>query len=97
MLAELRKYRVGMILAHQYLTQLDPAIRDAVLGNAGTLICFRVGAADADVLAKELSPEFEVDDPIRPPNFEVYLRLMADGAPTEPFSAETLPPERGQR
>ena len=58
MMAELRKYRVGMVLANQHLSQLDPAIRDAVFGNAGTIVSFRVGAADGAFLAREFAPTF---------------------------------------
>ncbi len=91
MAAELRKYRVGMILAHQYLQQLHPDVRHAVLGNAGTLISFRLGAEDAAYLAREFEPVFTADDFIRLPNYRVYLRLMIDGEPSNPFSAITLP------
>jgi hypothetical protein len=91
MAAELRKYRVGMVLAHQYLQQLHPDVRHAVLGNAGTLISFRLGAEDAAYLAREFEPEFAADDFIRLPNYRIYLRLMIDGEPSKPFSAATLP------
>jgi Type IV secretion-system coupling protein DNA-binding domain len=91
MTAELRKYGIGLILAHQYLHQLQPEIRHAVLGNAGTLVSFRVGAEDAAYLAKELEPVFAADDFLRLPNYRVYLRLMIDGEPSRPFSATTLP------
>ncbi len=87
MLAELRKYGVGMVLAHQYLSQLDPAIGDAVLGNAGTLICFRVGAADASVLAREFQPIFSPADLLTLPNHAADLKLLIDGQPSRPFSA----------
>jgi len=90
MLSELRKYRLNLILAHQYLSQLEPEVRDAVFGNAGTFIAFRVGALDAPTVARELSPIFEADDLLSLPNFSVYLRLMIDGEPSKPFSAETL-------
>lgn len=90
MLAELRKYRVSLILANQYLAQLDPAVRDAVLGNVGTLVCFRVSADDAGHLARELEPVFDHVDLIGLPNHNVYLRLMIDGQVSRPFSAETL-------
>lgn len=90
MLSELRKYRVSLTLANQYLSQLDQDIRDAVLGNAGTLISFRVGALDAPLIARHLSPRFESDDLIGLPNYHIYLRLMIHGQPSEPFSAETV-------
>ena len=92
MLSELRKYRVGMVLANQHLSQLDPDIRDAVMGNVGTLVCFRVGAADAAYLAKELDPVFSATDLISLPQFAVYLKLMIDGEPSRPFSASTISP-----
>ncbi len=90
MLSELRKYRVGMVLAHQYLSQLDPKIRDAILGNAGTIVSFRLGLSDAEILEKEFYPAFCAGDLIRLPNHEIYLKLMIDGEPSEPFSAGTL-------
>jgi len=92
MLSELRKYHVGMVLANQYLSQLDPRVRDAILGNAGTLICFRVGAQDAGFLAREFDPLLDPSDLISLPNFNIYLKLMIDGRPSRPFSAESLPP-----
>lgn len=90
MLSELRKYKVGMVLAHQYVGQLDHELRDAVLGNVGTLIAFRVGAQDAPLIARELAPKFEPEDLISLPNYHIYLRLLINGEPSRPFSAETL-------
>ncbi len=90
MLPELRKYGVGMTLANQHLHQLDPAIRSAVLGNAGTLVSFRVGAEDAPYLAREFQPTFEVEDLLNLPNHHIYLKLMIDGAPGRAFSATSL-------
>ncbi|HSL83127.1 MAG TPA: type IV secretory system conjugative DNA transfer family protein [Thermoanaerobaculia bacterium] len=90
MLSELRKYRVGMVLANQYLGQLDHRLRDAVLGNVGTLISFRIGAQDAPLIARELAPKFESEDLISLPNHHIYLRLLIDGEPSKPFSAETM-------
>jgi DNA helicase HerA-like ATPase len=90
MMSELRKYGVGLTLAHQYLHQLDPDIRHAVLGNTGTLISFRVGPEDSAILAKELQPKFKVLDLISLPNHSVYLKLMIDGTPSKPFSAEAI-------
>ena len=91
MLSELRKYHVGLILAHQYFSQLETEIRDAVLGNAGTLISFRVGSLDAPLLAREFSPVFASDDLLSLPNFHIYLKLMINGQVSKPFSAITIP------
>jgi hypothetical protein len=93
MIAELRKYGIGLVLANQYLHQLDDDIRHAVLGNAGTLITFRVGPEDASFLAREFEGTFEGSDLQTLPNHQIYLRLMIDGAPSKPFSAVTLTPE----
>lgn len=93
MLSELRKFGVGMLLAHQYLHQLDPAIRHAVIGNAGTLIAFRLGAYDAGLIAREFEPVFARRDLLNLPNRDIYLKLMIDGMPSRPFSATTLSPE----
>lgn len=92
MASELRKYHIGMILANQYLHQLEPDIQYAVLGNVGTLISFRLGAKDAPYIAKEFSPKFEDTDIINLPNYRIYLKLMIDGEPSKPFSAETWIP-----
>jgi len=93
MISELRKYRVGLTLAHQHLHQLEPDVRHAVLGNVGTLISFRLGAEDARVISRELAPEFEPEDLLNLPNHAIYLKLMVDGAPSRPFSAVTLGPD----
>lgn len=90
MASELRKYQLGLILANQYLYQLDPEIRYAVLGNAGSLISFRVGATDAPFLEKEFDPTFSQYDLTRLPNYTVYAKIMVHGEPTQPFSAVTL-------
>lgn len=90
MMAELRKYRVCLVLAHQYLGQLDSEVRGAVLGNAGTLICFRVSAEDAERVAREMEPVFDRVDLIGLPNHHIYLKLLIDGQVSRPFSATTL-------
>src|SRR5258708_39354624 len=92
MLSELRKYRVGFTVAHQYLNQLEPDVRHAVLGNAGSIISFRVGVEDAPYLVREFQPKFEELDLLRLPNYRIYLKLMIDGTPSKPFSATTLAP-----
>jgi DNA helicase HerA-like ATPase len=92
MLSELRKYRVGFTIAHQYLAQLEPDVRHAVLGNAGTIIAFRVGGEDAPYFAREFQTRFETSDLMQLENHHIYLKLMIDGMPSKPFSAITLPP-----
>lgn len=95
-LSEARKYRLSLTLAHQYIGQLVPGgsttIRDAVFGNVGTLITFRVGAEDAEFLETEFDPIFTPQDLVNLPNFHIYLKLMIDGVTSQPFSATTLPP-----
>lgn len=93
MLSELRKYGVGIVLAHQYIFQLKPEIREAVFGNCGTLICFRVGGSDAPYLVREFEPEFSTMDLMRLPNYRAYIKMMIDGAPSRPFCMQTLPVE----
>jgi hypothetical protein len=82
----------SLSLSGQYLSQIAPEVRDAILGNAGSLVCFRVGLADAEILAKEFYPEFTAEDLVRLPNYNVYLKLMVGSVVSPPFSAETLPP-----
>jgi len=92
MASELRKYQLGLVLTHQYLCQLEPEIRDAVLGNAGSLLSFRVGTQDVAVLEKEFHPEFSRYDLLNLPNYDLYLKLMISGTPSRPFSATTIAP-----
>lgn len=89
MASELRKYGISLVLAHQHLAQLESDVRHAVLGNAGTIISFRIGAEDAAYIARELSPVFRPQDLIALPNYHLYLKLMIDGTPSRPFSAIT--------
>jgi len=95
-LSEARKYRLNLTVAHQYTAQLEnkdgSKVRDAVFGNVGTMIIFRVGADDADFLEKEFEPEFTAQDLVNLPNYNIYLKLMIDGVTSRPFSATTLPP-----
>ncbi len=99
-LSEARKYRLNLILAHQYVGQLvtmgstaaSTKVRDAVFGNAGTMVVFRCGAADAEFLENEFTPELTIEDIVNLPNFHVYLKLLVDGIASRPFSAATLKP-----
>jgi type IV secretory pathway TraG/TraD family ATPase VirD4 len=96
MFAELRKYRVGFTVAHQYLHQLQPDIRHAVLGNAGTIISFRVGAEDAPYLEQEFLGGLDQIDLAQLPNYRVYIKMMINGMPSNAFSAATLKPWEAQ-
>ena len=89
MLSELRKYRVGLVLAHQFLSQLEKNIRDGIFGNVGTLVSFRIGAVDAPLLAKEFHPVFVRYDLLNLPNYHICLKLMIDGQSSLPFSGIT--------
>ncbi|MFH0803903.1 MAG: CxxC-x17-CxxC domain-containing protein, partial [Candidatus Tagabacteria bacterium] len=91
-LSEARKYRLNLILAHQYIAQMDEKVRDAVFGNVGTLVIFRIGAFDAEVLEKEFSPDFMATDIVNLGFANIYLKLMINGVASRPFSAFTLPP-----
>lgn len=91
-LSEARKYRLDLILAHQYIEQLSDKVKPAVFGNVGTMVSFRVGAKDAEELAKEFSPVFTEEDLVNLPKYEMYLKLMIDGVASSPFSAKGLPP-----
>lgn len=91
-LSEARKYRLDLIIAHQYIEQLDELVQAAVFGNVGTVICFRVGGGDSEFLAKEFTPVFEETDLVNLTKYDIYLKLMIDGVASEPFSATGLPP-----
>ena len=95
-LSEARKYRLNLILAHQYIGQLttdtSTKVRDAVFGNVGTIATFRIGAEDAEFLEKEFEPIFMIQDLVNLPNRNIYIKLMIDGLTGSAFSAATLPP-----
>ncbi len=91
-LSEARKYRLSLIMAHQYVAQLDEIVADAVFGNVGTLVTFRVGGSDAEALVKEFTPTFVEEDVVNLPKFSVILKLMIDGVASQPFTSSTLPP-----
>lgn len=91
-LSEARKYRLNLIVANQFTTQLTDEIRDAVFGNVGTIISFRVGTADAEFLVKQFAPVFDIDDLQRIPNYNTVTRMLIGGIPTQSFSMAGLPP-----
>lgn len=95
-LSESRKYGLGLILAHQYIGQLEKVIREAIFGNVGTIISFRVGAKDAAYLSREFQSVFNESDLVNLPNHQIYLKLLIDGFASQAFSAGTMAvPERG--
>jgi TraM recognition site of TraD and TraG len=96
LLAEMRKYRLGLTCAHQYLEQLDEATAAAVWGNVGTTISFRVGK-DADTIAEQFGGELTPEDLRNLPKHHAYVRLLIDGLPSKVFSMTTLPPTRLNR
>lgn len=92
-LSEARKYRLNLIVANQFTTQLTDEIRDAVFGNVGSIVSFRVGAdADADALSKKFRPVFDREDILRLPNYNTVTQMLIGGVPTQPFSMATVPP-----
>ncbi|MDQ5893444.1 MAG: hypothetical protein QG640_456 [Patescibacteria group bacterium] len=91
-LSEARKYKLNLTMAHQYIEQMEEEVRAAVFGNVGTMIVFRVGAFDAEVLEKEFAPQFTAEDIVNLGIFQIYLKLMIDGISSQPFSGTTLPP-----
>lgn len=98
-LSEARKYRLCLILAHQYISQLidsktkNALVRDAIFGNVGTMVSFRVGAEDAEFLEKEFQPDFMMNDFVNLPKYNFYIKLMIEGVASRPFSAQTIPPQ----
>ncbi len=101
-LSEARKYRLELIIAHQYLNQLvdnkgKNTVRDAVLGNAGTLVTFRIGVEDAEILAKEYAPVFSAYDLMNVEQYTAYTKLLIDNTAAKPFNMMTYPPKPGNK
>lgn len=95
-LSEARKYHLNLILAHQYISQLvfdgNATVRDAIFGNVGSILSFRIGAEDAEHMEKEFEPVFMINDLVNLEKYHIYLKLMIDGIAGDAFSATTLPP-----
>ena len=98
-LSEARKYRLCLNIAHQYIGQLvqdnKTEIRDAVFGNAGTMVCFRIGVDDAETMAKEFAPVFGEYDLLNVEKFTAYIKLLIDNTASKPFNMQTMPPTKG--
>ena len=91
-MSEARKFRLNLIVANQFTTQLTEEIRDAVFGNVGTIVSFRIGQNDVESLSRYFQPTFDGDDLLRVPNYNTVIRTLINGVPTQPFSMATLPP-----
>lgn len=91
LLSETRKYRLGVVLSQQHTAQNSSAVFASVMGNVGTLICFRIGAMDASILSAQLGGS-EIRDLINQPNHRAFVRMMIDGQPCKAFTMTTLPP-----
>ena len=94
-LSEARKYRLNLVIAHQFIGQLGDKIRDAVFGNVGSMVVFRIGADDAEYLVKQFEPVFSKNDLINIDNFNAYVKLLINGQTTLPFNVRALPPVSG--
>lgn len=94
-LSEARKYKLDLIIAHQFIEQLKKEIKDAVFGNVGNIMVLRVGATDAEFLVKQFEPVFDQNDLVNIDNYNAYVKLLIGGKTTKPFSIMTYPPEKG--
>ncbi len=90
-MSEARKFHLNLIVANQFTTQLSEEIRDAVFGNVGTIVSFRVGQNDVEILSRYFQPTFTSDDLLRIPNYNAIVRTLIEGVPTQPFSMVSLP------
>lgn len=96
-LSEARKYRLSLTVAHQYITQLEEGIKNAVFGNVGSMAVFRVSAEDAGFLETKFKPVFTASDIMKIDNYNAYVSMLVSGQPTKPFNIKTLPPVDGNQ
>ena len=94
-LSEARKYRLSLNIAHQYITQLEENIKNAVFGNVGSMAVFRVGSEDATFLESKFKPQFTAQDITKLDNYNAYINMLVNGQPVKPFNLRTLAPEKG--
>jgi hypothetical protein len=95
-LSEARKYHLSLTIAHQFIQQLDEKIRDAVFGNVGSMVSFRIGANDSEFVANQFAPVFSQQDLINVDNFKAFVKIMTNGTVSKPFSIETYPSKEKQ-
>ena len=93
-LSEARKYKLSLCIAHQFIAQLQPEIKDAVFGNVGTIASFRIGAEDAKLLENQLAPRFAQKDIMNIENYNFYIKMLSDGVPMDPFNVQLIPPQQ---
>ncbi len=93
-LSEARKYKLSLTMAHQFTAQLDPGIKDAVFGNVGSMAAFRIGSEDSQLMEHQFAPVFTANDLMNVPNYNAFVRMLANGVPTKPFSLATMPPAK---
>ncbi|MDP3779103.1 MAG: type IV secretion system DNA-binding domain-containing protein [bacterium] len=96
-LSEARKYRLDLVITHQFIGQLKEEIKKAVFGNVGSVINFRIGSDDAEFMAKQFKPVFAEADLLNLDNYNCYVKLLINGATSTPFSMKTLPPTKGDK
>ena len=94
-LSEARKYRLSLNVAHQYISQLEENIKNAIFGNVGSMAVFRVSSEDAEFLEKRFQPTFKATDIMKLDNFNAYMSMLVNGQPTRPFNLTTIAPEKG--
>jgi hypothetical protein len=91
-LSEARKYRLNLMLGNQFMTQLTDKVREAIIGNVGTVIGGRIGITDAEILVKKFMPTFDVEDLTKLPNYQSIVSVMINNVPSAPFSMSFIPP-----
>jgi hypothetical protein len=96
-LSEARKYKLSLTMAHQFIAQLTEKIRDAVFGNVGSQIVFRVGVQDAEFLVKQFEPVFDRNDLMNIDNFNAYAKILINGETSKPFNIKTMPVPKGDK
>lgn len=96
-LSEARKYRLNLIVAHQFIGQLREEIKKAIFGNVGSMVAFRIGSDDAEFMAKQFKPQFNEEDLLHIDNFNCYVKLLINNETSPPFNMKTYPPEKGSR
>jgi len=96
-LSEARKYKLNLIITHQFIGQLEEDIKKAVFGNAGSICSFRIGSDDAEYMEKQFQPIFSAQDLLNLDNFNAYLKLLIDGQTSKAFNIKTIPPEAGDK